>query len=142
VRRHHQGGLWLSASPVGTLLNCTIANNRATAKDVVAGAIFGGGLTLQNTLVAGNSAMWVPGCDVTHGDGGGNLHWPAGASCTASLAVVDPMLGPLGANGGPTETLVPDPASPARLRGDGCPITDQLGRPRGVPCTAGAVEVP
>ncbi|HEX7489402.1 MAG TPA: right-handed parallel beta-helix repeat-containing protein [Anaeromyxobacteraceae bacterium] len=136
------GGLWLSGSPAGTLLNCTIANNRATGKDVVAGAIFGGGLTLQNTLVAGNGAMWRPGCDVTHGDGGGNLQWPSGASCTASPTVADPGLGLLGDHGGPTETLVPDPASSAVLRGSGCPATDQRGRLRGTPCTAGAVEVP
>jgi hypothetical protein len=136
------GGLWLSGTPVGTLLNCTLANNHATAKDVVAGAIFGGGLALKNTLVTGNTAMWTPGCDQKHADGGGNLQWPDGALCTSSLAVVDPLLGALGANGGPTETMLPGAASPARAAGTGCPATDQRGQPRGEPCTAGAVEVP
>lgn len=136
------GGMWLSGSPRGTLLNCTIANNHATGQDVVAGAIFGGGLALQNTLVSGNTAMWSPGCDVTHGDAGGNLQWPAGALCSQAIAVADPLLGALGANGGPTETMIPAPASPARALGRGCPPTDQRGRPRSVPCTAGAVEVP
>jgi parallel beta-helix repeat protein len=136
------GGLWLSDSPAGELLNCTIANNRSTAPDTVAGAIFGAGLSLRNTLVAGNTAMWSPGCDRRHPDGGGNLQWPSGALCTAELLVVDPLLGALGANGGPTETLSPGAASPARGRGRDCPPFDQRGRLRGENCTSGAVEVP
>ena len=136
------GGIWLGHSPTGTMLNCTIANNHSTATDQVAGAIFGDGLTLQNTLIAGNTAMWVPGCDVAHGDGGGNLQWPDGALCTASPLVADPLLGALGDNGGETETMLPDAASPAKGLGSGCPATDQRGQPRSNPCTAGAVEVP
>lgn len=136
------GGLWLSGSPAGVLQNCTIANNRATGQDVVAGAIFGAGLTLQNTLVSGNTAMWSPGCDVTHGDAGGNLQWPGGALCTGAVAVADPLLGTLGDHGGPTETMLPAAGSPARARGEGCPVVDQRGLPRAAPCTAGAVEVP
>ena len=52
------------------------------------------------------------------------------------------MLGPLGNNGSTTETLVPASSSPARGLGTNCPAVDQLGRPRGATCTAGAVEVP
>lgn len=136
------GGIWLSGSPTGTLLNCTIANNHATGQDVVAGAIFGAGLALQNTVVSGNTAMWSPGCDVTHGDAGGNLQWPGGALCTQGLAVTDPLLGTLGDHGGPTETMVPAAGSSARSVGRGCPPTDQRGLLRRAPCTAGAVEVP
>ncbi|HET9599523.1 MAG TPA: right-handed parallel beta-helix repeat-containing protein [Anaeromyxobacteraceae bacterium] len=137
------GGLWLSGSPAGVLQNCTIADNHSSADaDVVAGAIFGRGLELRNTVVAGNTARWTPGCDALHADGGGNLQWPAAAPCTAALAVADPLLGALGDHGGGTETLVPDAASPARAFGRGCPATDQRGAPRGEPCTAGAVEVP
>jgi parallel beta-helix repeat protein len=136
------GGLWLSGSPTGTLLHCTIANNRSTAVDVVAGAIFGSGLALRNTLVSGNTAMWSPGCDVAHRDDGGNLQWPDGALCTRDISVADPLLGALGDRGGPTETMLPGPASPARARGRSCPATDQRGEPRAAPCTSGAVEVP
>ncbi|BDG01496.1 right-handed parallel beta-helix repeat-containing protein [Anaeromyxobacter oryzae] len=136
------GGIWLSGSPNGTLLNCTIANNHATGQDVVAGAIFGAGLALQNTLVSWNTAMWSPGCDVTHGDAGGDLQWPEGALCTRGLTVADPLLGSLGLDGGPTETMLPGAESPARARGHGCPATDQRGQPRAAACTAGAVEVP
>jgi parallel beta-helix repeat protein len=136
------GGIWLSGTPTGHLLNCTIANNHATATDVVAGAIFGGGLTLKNTVLSGNTAMWSPGCDRQHADGGGNLQWPAGALCTASLTVADALLGSLGDHGGPTETMLPSAAGPAVGRGSRCPQIDQRGQPRGSTCTAGAVELP
>jgi hypothetical protein len=136
------GGLWLSATPTGTLLNCTIANNHSTAKDQIAGAIFGAGLALKNTVVAGNTAMWTPGCNATHGSGTSNLQWPAGALCTTSPLVVDPLLGALGANGGETETMLPGATSPAKGIGTGCPATDQRGGKRSEPCTAGAVEIP
>ena len=64
----------------------------------------------------------------------------------------DPMLGALGANGGPTNTMVPNPGSPLIDAipdpGGGCPAaptitTDQRGvtRPQGPGCDIGAVEV-
>ncbi len=136
------GGIWLSGDPSGLVLNCTIADNRSTGTDTVAGAIFGSGLTLQNTVVAGNTAPWVPGCDKVHADLAGNLQWPAGALCTQSPLVADPQLGTLGDHGGPTETLLPSPTGPAAGRGNACPPIDQRGQPRRQPCTAGAVEVP
>jgi parallel beta-helix repeat protein len=136
------GGLWLSNSPAGELLNCTIANNRSTAPDTVAGAIFGAGLSLRNTLVAGNTAMWSPGCDQRHAEAGGNLQWPSGALCTEGSLVTDPLLGALVENGGPTETLVPLASSPARGHARDCPPFDQRGQPRNGACTSGAVEAP
>jgi len=134
------GGVWLGHTPTGTLRNCTIANNHSTAPDQIAGAIFGDGLTLVNTIVAGNTAMYTPGCSTVRSDGSGNLQWPAGALCTTRPLVADPLLGPLGDHGGDGETLVPAATSPARTIATGCPPTDQLGNPRSEPCTAGAVE--
>ena len=58
------GGVWLGNGPTGTMKNCTIANNHSTATGQVAGGIFGGGLTLVNTIVANNTAMYTPTCDV------------------------------------------------------------------------------
>ena len=136
------GGMWLGHTPTGTVLNCTIANNHSTAAGQVAGGIFGAGLTLVNTIVAGNTAMYTPTCDVQRTDGSGNLQWPSGSPCTTSPRVADPMLGALGDNGGPTETLLPASGSPAIGLGSGCPPTDQRGMPRAAACTAGAVEVP
>ena len=136
------GGVWLGHTPTGTVLNCTIANNHSTADGQVAGAIFGDGLTLVNTLIAGNTAMYTPGCDAERTDGSGNLQWPDGALCTDAPTVADPLLGALGDHGGDTETMVPGAGSPAIGLGTGCPPTDQRGNPRSDPCTAGAVEPP
>ena len=136
------GGMWLANEPTGTMLNCTVANNHSTAEGMVAGAIFGEGLVFKNTLIAGNTAMYTPGCNAQHESGGGNLQFPGGALCTESPTVADPVLGMLGDNGGPTESLVPGASSPAIGLGTGCPPTDQRGEARGEPCTAGAVEAP
>ncbi|HVO21566.1 MAG TPA: choice-of-anchor Q domain-containing protein [Anaeromyxobacter sp.] len=137
------GGLWLSHAPPGAILNCTIADNQSTGADTVAGAIFGTGPALVNTIVSGNTAPWSPGCSHPLADGGGNLEWPDGAGCAAGALVADPILGPLGANGGATETLLPAAGSPARGLGTmPCPAVDQRGVARATPCTAGAVEVP
>jgi parallel beta-helix repeat protein len=135
------GGLWLSNNPTGTLLNCTIANNKSTATDQIAGAIFGSGLTLTNTLIANNSAMWVSNCSTTHDDGGNNIQWPTGSLCTEDITVIDPLLGTLGYHGGPTETLMPAYDSPGRNSGTDCPSIDQRGQPRNQACTIGAVEI-
>jgi hypothetical protein len=136
------GGVWLSHTPTGTMLNCTIANNHSTAAGQIAGGIFGDGLTLVNTVVANNTAMYTPTCDIARPGGSGDLQWPSGSLCTASPTIADPMLGALGSNGGPTETLMPAAGSPALALGSGCPSTDQRGNPRGNPCAAGAVEPP
>ena len=134
------GGLWLGHIPTGTLRNCTIAGNRATAANQIAGAIFGDGLALVNTIVAGNTAMYTPGCDVARAGGSGDLQFPGGALCTTLPLVADPMLGALGDHGGGEETLVPAAGSPARGIAHDCPPIDQRGKPRPEPCTAGAAE--
>ena len=138
------GGVWLANSPSGTMLNCTIANNKATATGQVGGAIFGTGLTVTNTIIANNTAQYDPSCEAPPLAGSsGNLQWPSGSSCTAAPLVADPMLGALGSNGGPTNTLLPATGSPAAGLGTtGCPPTDQRGNTRGTTCTAGAVELP
>ncbi|HTQ04377.1 MAG TPA: choice-of-anchor Q domain-containing protein [Polyangiaceae bacterium] len=135
------GGLWLAHEPTGTLTNVTIADNHSTADGQVAGAIFGDGLTLKNTLIAGNSAQYSPGCDGKHASGGGNLQWPDGALCSDAPTVADPELGALRDNGGPTETMALPATSPALRLGTDCPPTDQRGRTRSEPCTAGAFEL-
>jgi hypothetical protein len=135
------GGLWLAHEPTGLLLNCTIARNHSTAANQIAGAIFGAGLTLKNTIVAGNTAMYTPGCNETHASAGGNLQWPDGALCTEAPTVSNPELGELANDGGWTETLSPAAWSPAVGLGRECPPMDQRGQRRAEPCTAGAVEL-
>ena len=84
-------------------------------------------------------------------DGGYNLD--SGTTCALTAATdensADPQLGPLQANGGPTQTMAPSAASPvidaipAGVNGCGTTIkTDQRGvhRPQGLGCDIGAYE--
>lgn len=142
------GGIWLSYAPTGELLNCTIANNHAGIPGVVnwnagAGAVFGAhtGLVLKNTIVSDNTGTWGPSCDKPLGDGGGNLQWTQQSPCVPTL-IANPLLGALGDNGGPTETMAPAAGSPALTYGSGCPATDQRGNARNASsCTSGALEI-
>lgn len=135
------GGVWLGNEPTGTMLNCTIAGNRSTAANQVAGAIFGAGLELVNTIIANNTAMYRPSCDVEHASAGANLQYPDGSACTAAPLVADPQLGALADNGGDVPTMSPAVGSPARgAATTRCPPTDARGMPRGATCTLGAVE--
>ncbi len=73
---------------------------------------------------------------------GGNLE--EGNTCGLSAAAgdqinIDPKLGSLAANGGPTMTLALRAGSRAINRGKGCPAADQRGTPR-KKCDAGAYE--
>jgi parallel beta-helix repeat protein len=110
------GGIWLANNPTGTITNATIANNKSTAANQIAGAIFGNGLAIRNSIIANNTAMYTPTCNQARADGSGNLQWPAGSLCTAAPTIADPMLAPLANNGGEIETLLPAEASPTRAR--------------------------
>ncbi len=132
------GAIWAQASTL--VVNSTVAGNSATAGG--AGA-YGGGVTLRNTIVAEAGSA----CVAVH-DGGHNLD--SGASCgfsaaNGSLSGVDPRLGPLANNGGPTRTYALLGGSPAIDAADpaACPATDQRGipRPQGLRCDIGAYEV-
>ena len=62
--------------------------------------------------------------------------------CTPGITRVDPQLGPLADNGGPTRTMAPPPGSPPLAPGTDCPPTHHRGNPRAEPCTLGAFEAP
>jgi hypothetical protein len=137
------GGLWLGNDAGGRLSHVSIVDNHSTGPDKIAGAVFAIGdsrITLHNTLIANNTARWVPGCNEEH-PGSGNLEWPGGANCSAAPLVADPLLSELGDFGGRTETLVPADDSPALGLGRDCAPVDQRGEKRTEPCTVGAVEV-
>jgi hypothetical protein len=134
------GGVWFAGGITGTLLNVTVSGNPGNG-------MAGGdtGVTLQNTLVAGNTHGDLEGeaqCDHTHGGAGVNMENPADPSspCTSSVVVADPQLGVLMNNGGVTATMAVTSASPAVGKGTGCPPTDQRGMPRKSACTLGAYE--
>jgi hypothetical protein len=158
---HVADGSVISAGGTLTLLNSTVASNQTAGS--------GGGLwvgatrtqvRLANTIIARNTAV-TGGPDVWGtllttsaynliGDGSGLSgisHGQNGNQVGTAASPIDPQLGPLQNNGGPTPTMALLPGSPALDRGDPAfappPATDQRGLPRVVASTIdiGAFEV-
>jgi hypothetical protein len=143
------GGITFSGSVGGTVLNATIAGNRAW----FGGGISGSGPVLKNSIVANNLAdepLNALNCTAPLGDGGGNVQWPIkrtngsldfpDRACASGATTASPLLWPLADNGGPTRTMAPQPQSAAIARGSGCPSTDQRGITRGTTCDSGSVK--
>jgi hypothetical protein len=157
------GGIWNDGSL--RLLNCTIASNTASMDFQAPGA--GGGVwnstsdrTLfqsRNSIIAGNKSTptnqtLVP--DDIHGNFNSFGHniilssngWTRvfNNNNDPDLVGVDPLLGPLQDNGGPTWTHALTKGSPAIDAGDptGAPVEDQRGvrRPQGAGFDIGAFE--
>jgi CSLREA domain-containing protein len=108
----------------------TIALNESAEPGGGISVCTGTGVTVRNTIVGGNSTT---NCAAT-GNGAiissaNNLD--SGASCgftaPGDLSNVDPLLGPLADNGGPTDTLALSPCSPAIDAGNSNESADQRG---------------
>ena len=146
------GGLW-SGAPA-TLLNDTIDGNAVIGAGGAGGNIDGsapGPVTLKNTIVAAGAAAIRPNCASNVISAGHNLESTTPSECGLTPALgdligVNPLLGPLQFNGGPTETQALLEGSPAIEAGEnaGCPATDQRGvtrpQPAGGRCDIGAFE--
>jgi hypothetical protein len=137
------GGLLLSANPGASirLEDSTVSGNYAHGGG--GGLSYGGpsgGLLLLDTIVAGNTSDGAD-ADIESWTAGPNAAFSligdlTGSKLTESvsgsdLVGVDPQLGPLADNGGPTQTMALAPTSPAVNRGGGALASDQrgLGRP-------------
>jgi len=135
------------------LVNSTISGN--TASDYGGGLLQAGyldtvpgqGVGLFNSIVAGNTApsgpdSWGPVRSRGHNLIGDTLD--SGGFLETDLLNVDPRLGPLADNGGPTATHALLDGSPAIDAGDNSvlPSTDQrgIGRPSGSAVDMGAFE--
>jgi hypothetical protein len=122
------GGISNSDGATLTVTSCTISNNSAPS----GGGIYNfnqGTLSLRNTILAGNSTdMWGVLNSLGHnliGDGtGGSGYDPTDLVGTHSNPI-DPKLGLLQDNGGPTQTMAVLAGSPALNAGD----PNQLGSP-------------
>jgi hypothetical protein len=131
------GGLFFGSTTTATLTNVTVAGNQANQPPTGVGSTSGGGIdnaggkvTLVNTLVALNSASTGPDYAGVAGTGSShNLIGDATDSAGFSVAThgdllgttanpLDPLLGPLANNGGPTPTRALLPGSPAFNAGD------------------------
>jgi|CXWL01.1.fsa_nt_gi CSLREA domain-containing protein len=152
------GGGLHTAKGEASLHNVTVVRNQAAVEGGgVAGDShpFQGGSepTLEHTVVALNLAAANPDCAGIANSGGYNLLGDAG-ECNAFTATgdqtgnattpLDPAVGLLAGNGGPTLTVVPAAGSPLIDAGDAtCTVDDQRGidRPVGSACDIGAVEV-
>ena len=137
------GGLDAEGGTV-TITNSTIVNNSAGAT--------GGGLNLDagttatatNSIIANNSAPTGPDVNGTITANFSLIEAIAGATINGAnnLTGVDPLLGPLADNGGPTQTHLPLPGSPVVNAGDPnftpLPSLDQRGLARVV---AGRLDI-
>ena len=130
-----------------TLLNSTIAGNSAVSRG---GGVFNPVTMLvsQNTIFAQNTAPTGPDINGNLSSNGFNLIGNtsgSGGFDPSDLQNINPNLGALTDNGGPTETRALLPGSPAINAGtnSGAPNTDQRGvsRPMGGTTDIGAFEV-
>ncbi len=133
--------------------DCTIDGNRGDNGLFNAGAA--SRCTVANTIVAGTTGRAdAQGAFNSHGFNligvtGTSTGWTADDITGTRTDPVDPLLGPLANNTGPTETLLPGDGSPALESGSSTVVpigvtTDQRGQPRAVDGVVdiGAVEVP
>jgi len=157
------GGLYIFSDARGSVNNATISNNFAALKGggayIESSAFVGISPTVTNSILAGNTAGSDPDCSGAIESGydlignGTGCVLPAGQhdKVGTAAAPIDPKLGPLGANGGPTPTQAllagspaidaGNPATPGSGNG-ACEATDQRGaqRPGGTACDTGAFE--
>ena len=146
------GGIYNRATL--TMTNSTISGNTASAGGSAGGGISNFGTAdLTNTIIAWNTATNSPDCSGFLTSLGYNLIGDdtgcGFAPVTGDLVNVDPALGPLRDNSGPTLTHALLPGSPAIDSGDDAVLgpphnltTDQRGQPRlqGVHVDIGAYE--
>jgi CSLREA domain-containing protein len=127
------GGAIANNAGTTTLGNCTVSGNSSSGS----GAVSGSGLTLNNSIVAGNGG--TGGSDVTSPSAINGDYNLIGAAPNATFAgthnqsgISDPKLNALADNGGPTQTIALLAGSPAINAGDNALIpsgitTDQRG---------------
>jgi hypothetical protein len=149
TKRGIGGGLVIGDNTTGKIINCTIVGNSA---QFASGISRVSPLEVRNTIIS-NAAdnQYTPlNCTgsayaMPPGTGTNNLQWPNGLKddmdCTPGILRVDPLMGDLADNGGPTKTMAPKAGSPAIDAGTACPTTDQTGKPRNAAkCAMGAYE--
>jgi hypothetical protein len=152
------GGVSVDFMATAVLGNVTVTDNDAYEGGGVAAS--SGTLQVRNSIIAGNRDHFgtAPDCERTLSSLGynliGNLTGCQIVGGGPTLSGVDPLLGPLADNGGPTQTRALLPGSPAidagnpatpGSGGNACEATDQRGLPRAQPgdalCDIGAYEV-
>jgi parallel beta-helix repeat protein len=141
------GGVFVGFRSTANLTNCTLSLNAAKYGDgggiYVTRGVGAGTLNLTNTIVAGNTVAGYPGgpdiyravTTADHnlvGDGSGSsgvVNGVNGNTVGTPANPIDPRLGPLQNNGGPTQTMALLAGSPAigHANNAAAPATDQRG---------------
>ena len=124
----HGGAIWAQAGSTLSVINSTLFGN--TAQNGGGGIFNDGVCTVQNTIIAGS----IDSLDVdgnVNSQGNNLIGNSSGSSgwVDSDLLNVDPMLGPLADNGGPTETMALLPGSPAINAGNSALAVDAHGQP-------------
>jgi hypothetical protein len=141
------GGIVAFGISTTVILNSTITDNTTEELPTGGGGIFvfGGTMTVQNTILARNSRECAGASDTSVTSLGTNLIGdPTGCTITLQPSDLtgDPGLDAFTDNGTPGNGHFPLlPGSPAINAGNNavCPRTDQLGRRRIGPCDIGAI---
>jgi hypothetical protein len=149
-----EGGGFEARETSAVLTNSTLAANVVSGPKATGGNLLArekATVKPQNTIIAGGTGATGPNCSVQPESAiqsqGHNLDSLNECSFTAAgdLVNADPLIAPLGINGGPTQTMALASSSPAIDAADGaaCPPTDQRGvlRPAGSGCDIGAFEL-
>lgn len=131
---HSRSGGGIANAGTLTLTNCTISGN--SAGDGGGVVRVAGTVNCANTIIAGNSAMSAPDVEGAFTSQGYNLvgqsDGSTGFTATGDIAgtiaaPVDPQLGPLQDNGGPTQTIALLSTSPALNAGSNALALDAVG---------------
>lgn len=147
------GGIYNTVGTI-SLTACTVSGNSATASSGSLGNTGSGGgiasqqgaVTLANTIIAGNTAADFPdtgaiftsqGYNLIGNNGGYDNYFPPGNPNAnhdiigTNSSPINPLLGPLANNGGPTKTMALLAASPAIDKGKSFGLSaDQRGQAR------------
>jgi predicted outer membrane repeat protein len=145
----HGGGVGYDAGGGALIANSTIAGNSASG-GTVGGLLAATDSEVGSTIIAGNTASG--GCPDAGGGGLISVGWNIVGEDTCGFPGgegdqlgVEPGLGPLQDNGGPTDTMAPAaPSSPAINRGsNGVAFlsVDQRGETRSVPAGSSSTDV-
>lgn len=132
IARSYDGGAILDFQGTLTVTNSTISHNTARWAGGISNSRFGRAAWLSNTLLAGNDDHSGPDdCSggglysglgghnlIGVGDGCGLVNGKNGDQVGSGAHPLNPLLGPLQNNGGPTQTMALLKGSPAIDRGD------------------------
>lgn len=131
-----------------SLLNVTVAENQAPARGAVNVIGASGPVGFNNTIIADHGTLDCYTNSTSSLNSSNIVESGYCDAATSGARVVDPLILPLGANGGPTRTHALASDSPAINTGNNaiCPVTDQRGEPRPATganrCDVGAFEAP